>query len=71
MKAFSNIIQRRDWENPQSVNIHCLNAHSPLSSYRNLEHARDGIESRRKSLNGQWKFKYFDTPENVNGEFIE
>ncbi|MCK8076044.1 beta-galactosidase [Vibrio sp. 1CM2L] len=71
MKAFSNIIQRRDWENPQSVNIHCLNAHSPLSSYRNLKHARDGIESQRKSLNGQWKFKYFDAPEQVDGEFIE
>ncbi|MDH5918553.1 beta-galactosidase [Vibrio splendidus] len=71
MKAFSNIIQRRDWENPQSVNIHCLNTHSPLSSYRNLKHARDGIESQRKSLNGQWKFKYFDAPEQVDGEFIE
>lgn len=71
MKAFSNIIQRRDWENPQSVNIHCLNAHSPLSSYRNLKHARDGIESQRKSLNGQWKFKYFEAPEQVDGEFIE
>ncbi|MEZ8155825.1 beta-galactosidase [Vibrio splendidus] len=71
MKAFSNIIQRRDWENPQSVNIHCLNAHSPLSSYRNFKHARDGIESQRKSLNGQWKFKYFDAPEQVDGEFIE
>lgn len=71
MKAFSNIIQRRDWENPQSVNIHCLNAHSPLSSYRNFKHARDGIESQRKSLNGQWKFKYFDAPEQVDGEFIK
>lgn len=71
MKAFSEILQRRDWENPQSVNIHCLKAHSPLSSFRDIDHARDGIQAQRQSLNGQWKFKLFDTPEQVDGEFIE
>ncbi|MBR9873745.1 MAG: beta-galactosidase [Vibrionaceae bacterium] len=70
MMAFSDIIQRRDWENPQSVNIHCLKAHSPLSSYRNIDHARDDIYAQRQSLNGQWKFKLFEAPEQVNGEFI-
>ncbi|WP_411197999.1 sugar-binding domain-containing protein, partial [Vibrio sp. EA2] len=69
--AFSDIIQRRDWENPQSVNIHCLKAHSPLSSYRNIDHARDDIHAQRHSLNGQWKFKLFEAPEQVDGEFIE
>lgn len=69
--AFSDIIQRRDWENPQSVNIHCLKAHSPLSSYRNIDHARDDIHAQRQSLNGQWKFKLFEAPEQVDGEFIE
>lgn len=71
MKAFSEILQRRDWENPQSVNIHCLKAHSPLSSFRDIDHARDGIQAQRQSLNGQWKFKLFDAPEQVDGEFIE
>ncbi len=71
MKAFSDILQRRDWENPQSVNIHCLKAHSPLSSFRNIDHARDGVHAQRKLLNGQWKFKLFDAPEQVDGEFIE
>ncbi|WP_319535124.1 beta-galactosidase [uncultured Vibrio sp.] len=71
MMAFSDIIQRRDWENPQSVNIHCLKAHSPLSSYRNIDHARDDIHAQRQSLNGQWKFKLFEAPEQVDGEFIE
>ncbi len=69
--AFSDIIQRRDWENPQSVNIHCMKAHSPLSSYRNIDHARDDIQAQRQSLNGQWKFKLFEAPEQVDGEFIE
>ncbi|EGQ8551034.1 beta-galactosidase [Vibrio parahaemolyticus] len=71
MMAFSDIIQRRDWENPQSVNIHCMKAHSPLSSYRNIDHARDDIQAQRQSLNGQWKFKLFEAPELVDGEFIE
>lgn len=71
MKAFSDILQRRDWETPQSVNIHCLKAHSPLSSYRDIDHARDGVYAQRQSLNGQWKFKVFDSPEQVEGEFIQ
>ncbi|MGF1688057.1 beta-galactosidase [Photobacterium japonica] len=71
MTAFLSIIQRRDWENPQSVNIHCLKAHSPLASYRQPEHARDGRHAQRRSLNGQWAFKLFDAPEQVNGAFID
>ena len=70
MKAFSDIIQRRDWENPQSVNIHCLKAHSPLASYRDIEHARQASNAQRHSLNGQWKFKLFDAPEQVDGDLI-
>ncbi|GAL02132.1 beta-galactosidase [Photobacterium aphoticum] len=70
MTAFLSIIQRRDWENPQSVNIHCLKAHSPLASYRQPEHARDGRHAQRRSLNGQWAFKLFDAPEQVDGAFI-
>lgn len=69
MTSFSEILNRRDWENPQSVNIHCLNAHSPLSSFRQIEHARDGIEAQRRLLNGQWKFKLFDAPELADAQF--
>lgn len=71
MTTFVDIIQRRDWENPQSVNIHCLKAHSPLHSFRHIDHARDGIHAQRQSLNGQWKFKLFNKPELVDGQFIE
>lgn len=70
MNAFSSILQRRDWENPQSVNIHCLQAHSPLSSFRSMTDARDGVHAQRRSLNGEWKFKLFEAPEWVEGAFI-
>ncbi|WEM41112.1 beta-galactosidase [Photobacterium sp. DA100] len=70
MTAFSNIIQRRDWENPQSVNIHCLSAHSPLASFRDPDSARDAKNAQRQSLNGEWKFKLFGAPEHVDGEFV-
>ena len=45
MTAFSDIIQRRDWENPQSVNINNLKAHSPLASFRDEEDARDNVNA--------------------------
>lgn len=70
MPTFANILQRRDWENPQSVNIHCLPAHSPLSSFREQTHARDGRLAQRRSLNGQWQFKLFAAPELVDAVFI-
>ena len=68
--AISEIIKRRDWENPQSVNIHCLNGHSPLASYRKIAHAQQNIKAQHTSLNGQWKFKLFPSPEQVEGDFI-
>ncbi|WP_413112942.1 beta-galactosidase [Thaumasiovibrio sp. DFM-14] len=71
MTAFSDILQRRDWENPQSVSIHCLKAHSPLSSFRHPDHALDDRYMQRRPLNGQWTFKLFDSPEQVDGTFIQ
>lgn len=71
MTTFFDTLQKRDWENPQSVNIHCLKAHSPLASFRSVEHARDDVFQQRLSLNGQWKFKLFDAPEQVDDEFIQ
>lgn len=69
--AFSEIIQRRDWENPQSVNLHCMKAHSPLASFRSAKDARENNNSHRRSLNGDWKFKLFDAPEQVDEDFIK
>lgn len=70
MSTFTDILLRRDWENPQSVNIHCLKAHSPLASYRCATDAKRGENPARRSLNGQWKFQLFGAPEQVDGRFI-
>ncbi|MGL6259026.1 beta-galactosidase [Vibrio sp. WXL210] len=69
--AFSDLIQRRDWENPQTVNLHCLKAHSPLASFRSIDDALRGENAHRRSLNGEWKFKLFNAPEAVDCQFIE
>ncbi|MCE0495681.1 beta-galactosidase [Vibrio salinus] len=71
MKSFSEVINNRDWENAQSVEIHCLKAHSPLSGYRSPRHALEAKHAQRTSLNGTWKFKLFESPESVTPEFIE
>ncbi|MEH6451738.1 MAG: beta-galactosidase [Psychromonas sp.] len=71
MTNFTSIMQRQDWINPQVVNVNCLNAHSPLSSYRAVEDAKNDVNSQRKLLNGTWKFKLFDSPQQVLGEFVE
>ncbi|PSW21552.1 beta-galactosidase [Photobacterium sanctipauli] len=71
MTLVSDIIARRDWENPQSVKINCLPAHSPMASYRSTVNARRGIQQQRKSLNGNWAFQLFSCPEEVTGLFTD
>ena len=71
MHTFNEILCRRDWENSQSVKINCLNGHSPLASFRNIEDALQGNKFKRRSLNGQWAFQLFAAPEGVDGQFIE
>ncbi len=70
MTTLAEILQRRDWENPQVVNFNCLSAHSPLASYRNLDDAKCGINGQRQLLNGQWKFQLVAMPEAVDSDFI-
>ncbi|USD66634.1 beta-galactosidase [Vibrio sp. SCSIO 43136] len=70
MAAFADIIQRRDWENPQVVNQHTLKAHSPLFGYRSKADALAQANSNRRSLNGLWQFKLFAKPELVDEQFI-
>ncbi|MBO1110282.1 beta-galactosidase, partial [Plesiomonas shigelloides] len=47
-----------------------LQAHSPLSSFRSMTDALDGVHAQRRSLNGEWTFKLFEAPEWVEGAFI-
>jgi len=70
MTTLTQIIQRRDWENPQSIQVNQLNAHSPLNSFASETDALNNTNSNKRSLNGQWDFKLFDAPESVTENVI-
>jgi len=64
--TLSEIIARRDWEQPGTTQLNRLPAHPPFASWRNAQQARDDQPSaRRQSLNGSWHFSYFTQPEAV------
>ncbi len=72
MHSFAEIIARRDWENPQVTSVNRRQAHSPLASYQDLKQARDeGSSQNQLSLNGQWQFCLYDSPEQVSDKFTE
>lgn len=51
--TLSQILSRRDWENPQVTQYHRLEAHPPFHSWRNVDAAQnDAISSQRQLLNG-------------------
>ena len=62
MNSLQHIINRRDWENPISVQVNQVKAHSPLNGFKSVDHARTNTQSQKQSLNGQWDFKLFDKP---------
>jgi beta-galactosidase len=70
MTSLDHIIQRRDWETPFTTQINIVRAHSPLNGYKTLDDARQKQNSQRQLLNGQWEFKLFDKPEDVDACFI-
>jgi len=64
--SLSEILARRDWENPVITSLNRLDAHPPFASWRDETQARDDRPSpSRLSLNGQWRFSYFTQPEDV------
>ncbi|WP_434362635.1 beta-galactosidase [Parasalinivibrio latis] len=67
----SVVLSRRDWENPQTLNVDTLAAHSPLFGYPSLEDALNGACCSRVSLNGKWAFRLYENPESVNDGFPE
>lgn len=70
MISLDDIIQRRDWETPLSVQINKVKAHSPLNGYKTLDDARQKQNAQRQLLNGKWHFKLFNRPEEVDGSFL-
>ncbi|MCU5771190.1 beta-galactosidase [Erwiniaceae bacterium BAC15a-03b] len=64
--TLSEIIARRDWEQPGTTQLNRLPAHPAFCSWRDAQQARnDAPSDRRQSLNGSWHFSYFDQPEAV------
>lgn len=64
--SLAAVLTRRDWENPNVTQLNRLDAHPPFCSWRNVDDARDNNRSSQTlSLNGQWKFAWFSSPEAV------
>lgn len=64
LASLSEILARRDWQNPACTHYRRLDAHPPFASWRTVEDARDDAPSAsRRSLNGEWRFSYFPRPE--------
>jgi len=72
MPTFSDIIARRDWENPGVTSANRLEAHAPLAAYSDRRAALQGVgEGNRLSLNGDWDFVLYPRPEAVDPAFFE
>lgn len=71
MNAFSDLLSRRDWENPLVTGQNRLPGHSPLHAYTSHEDARRDHTSARQSLNGDWDFVLYDRPEQAEATFFE
>ena len=64
--SLSDILARRDWENPVVTSLNRLDAHPPFASWRDESSARaDASSPSLQSLNGRWCFSYFNQPEAV------
>ena len=70
MTSLNHIILRRDWETPLTTQKNKVPGHSPLNGYKTLTDARQKKKPQRQLLNGQWEFKLFDKPEDVDESFL-
>lgn len=66
-----SIVRRRDWENPQIVEVNKLRAHSPLNSYRAVMDACRQVNTQKRSLNGRWDFKLWGRPDDVDESILD
>ncbi|REL35869.1 beta-galactosidase [Thalassotalea euphylliae] len=71
MTSFQQVIQRRDWENQSSFQVNQIRAHSPLNGFSTVEDALSNQHAQRRSLNGDWWFRLYDAPEQVENGFVE
>lgn len=66
MTSLQQIINRRDWENPISIQHKQVKAHSPLNGFKSANDALQNRKAQRQYLNGNWAFKLFSQPEAVD-----
>ncbi|MBQ4832181.1 beta-galactosidase [Pseudoalteromonas sp. MMG010] len=71
MPSLQQIISRRDWENPISIQANQIRAHSPLNGFKTFEDACNNRHAQKQSLNGSWDFKLFDKPESVDESLLQ
>lgn len=70
--TLSQLLNRRDWENPGITQLHRLPSHPPFASWRSLQDAKDDRPSTSiQLLNGKWTFSYFPQPEQVPESWLE
>lgn len=70
--SLAQILARRDWENPATIEFNRLPSHTQLNYWQEHDAAKQDIPSDNiRSLNGKWKFNYFTNPEAVPSEWVE
>ncbi|MBU2864475.1 beta-galactosidase [Reinekea forsetii] len=70
MTTIRDFIASRPWENPSITQIETLAAHAPLHGFQNQQQALHK-QSQRRSLNGQWKFAFYDRPEDIPEKVLD
>ena len=69
--SLGQILARRDWENPATIEFNRLASHAPLNSWQQHDEAKKDKPSKSINLlNGNWKFSYFNAPEAVPAEWV-
>ena len=71
--AFAQVFSFDEYQNPQTVEINKLAPHAEMMHSQSPETAMQdeaGANTWMKSLNGNWKFQYVDTPEQRPKDFM-
>ena len=70
MANVEQIISQKDWQNPLVYQRNRVNAHAPHNGFITQEDALNNRNASKMSLNGQWMFRLYPSPDAVANEFI-
>lgn len=62
MDTVAHVVAQQDWQNPVVYQRNRINGHSPLHGYPSVDDALAGKQANKRSLNGKWDFRLFDSP---------